>query len=89
MTRALLAAAVAAGLSFVASPSAEAACVGEQSIFYVCATTPTPSVGSTTYCVFLGGDTCEPVSVPTVTLTGETSVRCGGSLQLTACRILG
>lgn len=89
MTRTLLAAALAAGAAFVASPAAEAACLGEQSTFYVCATTPMPNVGSTTYCVYAGGDTCEPVSVPSVYWTGDESFYCGGSIHLRACELVG
>lgn len=89
MTRTLLAAAVAAGAAFVASPAANAACVGEQSLFYACATTPKPAVGSTTYCVFVVSDTCQPVNVPSVHWVGDWSFSCGGSVQLRACDLVG
>jgi hypothetical protein len=90
LTRPLVAAALAFGSLLVASPAGAATCVGEQTYLYFCASTPTIDRGSEELCVYAGGDQCQPVSVPTVGLSGEFDSGCGGRLcpQAAFCEAL-
>ena len=74
-----LAAGAFALAALLATP-ADAACVGEQSIAYVCVTPPIVVLGEHEYCVYAGDDTCRPVSVPTVGTSGQLEVECHGML---------
>lgn len=77
--RALLVA--AAACAAVAAPAAHAAtnCFGPSTAF-VCVTTPTARWTTITECVYAGGTTCKPVTVPWVTTSGTVDVSCGGAL---------
>ena len=79
MRNAFLAGALAAGALLASPASARTDCLGEQSIVYVCVTTPEVGVGSHTLCVFAGGTECRPVEVPVPTTEGEVDydLNCG------------
>lgn len=79
LTRPLVAGALAAGAVLATSP-ADAACFGTASTVLVCATLPTVYQTEIKECVYIGGDTCENVTVPFVGVSGSTTVTCGGNL---------
>lgn len=78
MLKPLLAGALA--VAAFAAPAATAAtnCFGPQTMYF-CLTTPDPSLGSRTECIYLGGTTCENVKVPIVELDGRVTWSCGGA----------
>lgn len=79
LTRPLVAGVLAVGALLATAP-AHAACVGTDSTVFVCVTPPNVYPTEITECVYLGGDTCENVTVPFVGVSGSASVRCGGDL---------
>lgn len=89
LTRPLLLGALALGSFLATAPASAENCVGDSTIFYVCVTTPTVTPGETTRCVYAGGSTCEEVSAPWVYVSGGFDHRCGGSLRLAACELIG
>jgi hypothetical protein len=77
--RPLLALAVA-GAALFAAPGAQAAvnCFGPDTM-YLCVITPTVNLkGSRTECVYVGGDTCQNVTIPWPTTSGSVGIYCGG-----------
>lgn len=80
--RALVLAALAAGLAAAPSSLAATRCVGEQTTAYVCVTTPPVGTDEETYCVYTGGSSCTEVSVPVPDASGNVDVTCGGSVKL-------
>jgi hypothetical protein len=77
--RPLLALAVA-GAALFAAPGAQAAvnCFGPDSM-YLCVVTPQVNKTTRTECVYVGGDTCQTVTVPWFTTTGSAGIYCGGA----------
>ena len=86
--RPLAAGALAAGALLTASPAGAANCVGEASTFVVCVVPPTPVVGERILCVFAGGEECTEVPVPTVGLSGDADVNCGGPKLQATCYVV-
>jgi hypothetical protein len=79
---------LAAASAFATAPAhAVTRCAGEQSLLYVCATTPSVGTTTRTYCVYAGGSTCTPVDLPYPVVTGSVSTTCGGILAPANCNI--
>lgn len=75
LARLALVGGAAAVLALPASASTN--CVGEASTAYACVTTPNVVPGQT-YCFYLGGPSCTPVTA--VGTSGSVSASCGGQL---------
>lgn len=79
LSRTVLAAAAAASLLGAPAASAATNCFGPRQMYF-CLTTPEPTVGWRTECVYLGGTQCTNVRVPTAGTTGELNWYCGGTV---------
>lgn len=73
--RSLVAGALAAGAFLLATP-ADAGCYGTREVIRVCYALPEVRDREISQCVYTGGDDCEKVTVPFVTIVGELDVWC-------------
>ena len=78
--RLLAVAALAAAACATSAHASSPVCAGTEEDAYACVVLPSLHRTTITKCVYTGGDTCTPVSVPFYDVSGSPAFYCGGRL---------